>query len=263
LENGYIAFAPELARDSDNFDVMLFKQLAKLEPGNFWFESRNQLLIWAIRRYFPSAKSFMEIGCGTGFVLSGLKRQIPELVLSGSDVYFQGLEYAQARVPGSTLFQMDARSIPFENEFDVIGAFDILEHIVEDNVAIGQMYQAAKPGGGILLTVPQHKFLWSAADVHAYHKRRYTRKGLIEKVKSVGFEIVRVTSFVSLLFPLMFLARRKRPKPPGECDPLADLKIKKSLNILLRKLLSFERFVIELGFSFPVGGSLLLIGRKP
>ena len=50
---------------------------------------------------------------------------------------------------------MDARCIPYEEEFDVVGAFDVLEHIPEDDVVLAQMYRAAKPGSGLLLTVPR------------------------------------------------------------------------------------------------------------
>ena len=64
---------------------------------------------------------------------------------------------------------MDARRIPFEDEFDVIGAFDVLEHIKEDEQVLVQMHRAVKSGGGIMLTVPQHMFLWSEQDVQAHH----------------------------------------------------------------------------------------------
>ena len=78
---------------------------------------------------------------------------------------------------------MDARRIPFEREFDVVGAFDVLEHIVEDEDVLGQMFKATRPGGGLLVTVPQHPFLWSASDEHAMHQRRYSRAELRRKVE--------------------------------------------------------------------------------
>src|SRR5512134_4079567 len=76
--DGHLAFAPELAHENEGFDGSYFSGLAELEAGNFWFRSRNQLVIWALRRYFPHAKSFMEIGCGTGFVLSGIQQALPD-----------------------------------------------------------------------------------------------------------------------------------------------------------------------------------------
>jgi SAM-dependent methyltransferase len=169
--DGFLSFAPDLAVGYDGFKAGFFASLAELEAGNFWFESRNRLLTWALDRYFPKAETFLEIGCGTGFVLSGIRRGFPRIKLFGSDIFTEGFAYAKERVPGATFFQMDARNIPFENEFDVIGAFDVIEHIEEDEAVLKQMYQACKHQGGIILTVPQHAFLWSYMDEYSCHVR--------------------------------------------------------------------------------------------
>ena len=146
--DGFLSFAPGLAAGNDGFGAGYFEQLFKVEAGNFWFRSRNRLLIWALRKYFPQAKSFFEIGCGTGYVLSGIQREFPNLRLYGSDIFSNGLSFAKQRLSDVSLFQMDARRIPFEREFDVIGAFDVLEHIDEDGMVLQQMFQATKAGGG-------------------------------------------------------------------------------------------------------------------
>src|SRR5213075_1821136 len=80
--HGHLAFAPELASANEGFEPNYFAGLARLEAGNFWFRSRNRLIIWALQRYFPQATNFMEIGCGTGFVLYGIRKAVPELILS-------------------------------------------------------------------------------------------------------------------------------------------------------------------------------------
>lgn len=261
--HGHLAFSPELAEANEGFRADYFPELARLEAGHFWFESRNRLIVWALRRYFPTARRFLEIGCGTGFVLSGIRAGCPELALSGSEVLSQGLAVAERRVPDASLFQLDARLIPFQDEFDVIGAFDVLEHIEEDEVVLSQMFRAAKHGGGILLTVPQHPFLWSAADDYALHKRRYRMKGLIEKVARAGFSPLRITSFVSLLLPLMALARVTQRASRGAYDPSAEFRIAGITNAVLSIVSSIERNLIKGGVSFPAGGSLLMIATKP
>jgi SAM-dependent methyltransferase len=260
--NGHLAFAPELANESEGFEAEYFQKLAKLEPNNFWFRSRNQLIVWALRRYFPRAESLLEIGCGTGFVLSGIKQALPGLSLAGSEVFSAGLSLAAQRLPGVELFQMDARRIPFKEEFDVIGAFDVLEHIKEDEEVLSQMYHATHQGGGILVTVPHHPFLWSPADDHARHVRRYKTQELLDKVEQAGFEVIRVTSFVSLLFPLLALSRLKQRLQRSDREPMSELGMNSVMNIALKIILDFERIMIRGGLSFPAGGSLLLIACR-
>jgi SAM-dependent methyltransferase len=262
FRHGYPTFAPHLLGKSDGFEENLFALLAEIEPGHFWFESRNRLLIWALHRYFRQVRDFLEIGCGTGFVLSGLHRENPELILSGSDIFCEGLAFCQARLPEANLFQMDARCIPFEAEFDVIGAFDVLEHIVEDGQVLRQMYQAVRPGGGIILTVPQHPFLWSYFDDASHHKRRYSRSELLEKVEQAGFKLNRVTSFVSLLLPFLLLARWRQRQPQEDYNLRAEFELGWLVNILLRQMLDFERRLIRLNLSFPAGGSLLVVATR-
>lgn len=260
--NGFTAFASDQIKNSDGFDNEFFALLAEVEPGHFWFESRNRLILWALREFFPEPRDFLEIGCGTGFVLSGIRREFPELSLIASDIFTEGFTYAQARIPDAEFFQMDARHIPFEHEFDVIGAFDILEHIVEDEAVLVEMFQATKPGGGIILTVPQHPFLWSYFDELSHHQRRYTRLELLKKVEQVGFKIIHSTSFISLLLPLLLLSRLRHRQLKNNYDLREEFNNVGILNTLLTRVLDLERALIKRGFSFPLGGSLLVVAKR-
>jgi SAM-dependent methyltransferase len=257
--NGYLAFAPELAAQHEGFEAEFFPKLFELEGNNFWFRARNRLLVWALRKYFPEARNLLEIGCGTGYVLSGIRDAFPGLSLRGSEIYAAGLSLAAERLPGVELFQMDAEHIPFKEEFDVIGAFDVLEHIEHDEAVLAQMFQAIRPGGGLILTVPHHPFLWSQADDYAHHVRRYTTRELRDKVHRSGFETTRVTSFVSLLLPLMFLSRLRQRK---NYDPMSEFRIGPVVNAVFEKTLRVEQMMIRAGLSFPLGGSLLLVARR-
>ena len=259
--DGFPAFAPETATKS-GFNASIYDELAQLEARNFWFRSRNRLIAWALKRYFGAARNFLEIGCGTGYVLSGLAAAVPALKLFGSEVSSSGLGYASKRVPQAQLMQMDARSIPFVEEFDVIGAFDVIEHIEDDGQVLRQIYRALAANSGVLLTVPQHPFLWSEYDVRARHVRRYRARELKDKVMDAGFEITRMTSFVTLLLPFMMLSRLARRTPERDYDPFAEFRLSSSANAVLEKILGLERGLIASGISFPLGGSLLLVARK-
>lgn len=245
----------------DGYDPALFEILARVEPRSFWFRARQRLIEATVRKYFPAAGSLLEVGCGTGFVLSGLRSAFPHLRLVGTDLFAEGLGFAQERLAGVELIQADATRMPFGEEFDVVGAFDVLEHIEDDRSALVGLAGVVKPGGGVILLVPQHPWLWSDLDELGHHRRRYTRGELKQKVAAAGLEVVFASSFVTSLLPAMVLARVARRLRPGRYELEAELHPGR-LNGVLERLLDLERLVIGHGISFPVGGSLLLVARK-
>ena len=253
-------FSPELAMDNDGFKQEFFEELFFLEGNSFWFVARNKLISWVIRKYFSQVRNMLEIGCGTGYVLSGIKDAFPGMSLYGSEIFLEGLKFADKRLSDVNLLQMDARYIPFEQEFDLIGIFDVLEHIDEEKTVLEQTYRAVKPGGGIILTVPQHKFLWSKHDELACHVRRYERKTLNMLIEKSGFKVERVTSFVSLLFPLIMFSRLNKKRRNN--DPCSEYAIPGFINTVFQRIMSIERMLIERGVDFKWGSSLLVVAKK-
>src|SRR5207247_352600 len=210
--------------------------------------------------YFGAARRLIEIGCGSGFVLDGLRRSYPELSVAGSDIGLRGLQRAAVRLAGAPVLQLDARHLPFRGEFDVACAFDVLEHIADDESVLAEMHRALRPGGGVLLTVPQHPGLWSTMDEFTRHKRRYTRGELLGKLRRAAFEPLRVTSFFSFLLPALALARARR-RPVEELEPADWFRISGRLNTALERLSPLEQRLLDRGLSLPVGTSLLVVPR--
>lgn len=257
ISQKFKVFAPDLATQNDGFDKTLFETLFQIEPSHFWFRSRNNLLTQCLRAYFPTARSFCEIGCGTGNVLQAIAKGNPKLALTGTEIYLDALDYAIQRVPQARLFQADICRFPFESEFDVIGSFDVLEHIENDGLALKNIHKALKKNGGLILTVPQHQWLWSSYDDMACHKRRYTRKDLCDKLKHAGFKIIRMTSFMTFLLPMMAISRLK--KTP---DPSTLLNINRATNFIFYQISQIEQILIDRNIDLPFGGSLLCVARK-
>ena len=246
--------------DLPYYDTSGFARLAAAEDWLFWFTARNRLICWALRRHFPTMRSFCEIGCGTGATLRAVQHHFPGLALTGIDYFPEGLVWARARVPQATLMLGDIHALPATaSEADVLGAFDVLEHIPDDAGALSRLHATLRPGGGLILTVPQHRALWSVADDIGHHRRRYARVELVGKVRAAGFEVLAVTSFVSLLLPVLWLNRKRAATP---ADAYAELKIGRLPNALLGLVMTLERWLIEAGCSFPAGGSLLLLARR-
>jgi SAM-dependent methyltransferase len=257
-----LEFAPELASGDAAFVEDAFEPLAAIEESSFWFRSRNELIAWAVAKYFPRAENLLEVGCGTGFVLAGLRSRFPKLELVGAELFASGLAEARTRLPRTTLYQMDARRIPFEQEFDLVCAFDVLEHVHEDEQVIEQLHQATKPGGGVLITVPQHPRLWSAVDDFSRHQRRYTRLELIQKLQDGGLALTRTTSFVTLLLPPLVLSRAAHRRDQ-EFDPATEYQMPRLADRTFERVMQLERWWIERGVSFRIGGSLLAVARRP
>jgi SAM-dependent methyltransferase len=256
-----LIFAPEVV-DGDGSDVEYdWDELTAAEERHFWFRTRQRLVVWALGRYFRAARRLIEIGCGSGFVLDGVRRSYPELSIAGSDIGLRGLERAAVRLAGVPVLQADARRLPFRGEFDVACAFDVLEHIEEDESVLAELHRALRPGGGVLLTVPQHPRLWSTTDEFTRHKRRYTRGELLGKLRRAAFEPLRVTSFFSFLLPALALARA-RHRRVEEVDPREEFRISGRLNGALEAVSHLEQRLLKLGLSLPVGSSLLVVARR-
>jgi 2-polyprenyl-3-methyl-5-hydroxy-6-metoxy-1,4-benzoquinol methylase len=237
-----------------------FDQLAEKEAGNWWFRSRNRILLWAFKQHIGNFQRFLEIGCGTGFVLEAIHNANPSAKMYGSEYFEEGLVHARKRVPSANFSKLDARKMNDDERFDCIGAFDVIEHINEDELVLSNLSRALKNGGTLLVTVPQHRWLWSAADEYACHVRRYTRAELVRKVTRSGLTVEYMTSFVSLLVPFMWISRLRSNKV--NYDPMDEFRIPNWLNRLLEMIMTFELGLLRIGMKLPFGGSLLLQARK-
>lgn len=261
---GVPMFAADLADTISGFDPSAFDGLAKIEVNHFWFIARNELIVGLAQRYFPNARCYLEIGCGNGTVVQALERARPWDRIVASDLHPRGLAYARARLPQSVeIAQLDACAIPAEAAFDLIGAYDIIEHIADDEAVLRSVHRAIAPGGGVLIAVPQHPALWSRVDEVGHHQRRYRRGEMEHKLERNGFTIMFSSSYTSVLLPLMALSRLKtRFLPAGhDADVSREFKIGPSANRVLTALLHSEVRLTLAGMRWPFGGSRITVAR--
>src|SRR5689334_18253961 len=132
--DGFRCYAPGMALDHGDYPREGFDVTTRIEARSFWCRTRNRVLLLMFQRFADPARPLdvLEIGCGTGNVLTAL-RELPNLRLTGSEIYLHGLRYARTRVPDVEFIQLDATDIPFRDSFDVVGAFDVIEHITADD----------------------------------------------------------------------------------------------------------------------------------
>ncbi len=245
------------------FDRSTYERMSAFEESSFYCLSRLRLIQWALTKFFPAADNFYDFGAGTGYVLDGIRSVRPGLRLYGSDLSNDSLTWIDTRLAGIVnLFHADAEHIPYSEHFDVIGAFDVLEHIEDEHPVLRAFHAAIKPGGGVLVTVPQHMVLWSRLDDETGHKRRYCGDELAAKVTAAGFDVVFDTCFMGTLFLPQYVSRRWLVSPKGGTGFEAEHNLPGLVNGLLEGILSLERLLIKAGLRLPFGGMRIVAARK-
>ena len=265
--DGFRCYAPELARSYTDYPSEGFDVTAAVEASSFWCRTRTRIIRDVIRRFTDPSRTLdmLEIGCGIGGVVAEL-RPLGYLRLTASEIYLQALQYARARVSGVQFIQLDATAMPFRSEFDIVGAFDVLEHIADDEAVMRGVAAALRPNGLFLVTVPQHQWLWSELDEIVCHKRRYARAELLARLRRAGFDIVFCSSFVTLLFPAMAASRMaskmRAPSADRKAAFAAEVTLPPLANRMCDALMRVDEAALHAGISLPFGGSLLAVARK-
>jgi SAM-dependent methyltransferase len=266
--HGFILLAPEYDEVHEGFDLEIFELLRKVEANLFWFVSRNELIRWLVDHFARDAHRVLEIGCGTGFVLSALRTALPDAQIAGSELHSLGLTTARARHGSAVeLIQMDARKTGLVDAIDLVGAFDVLEHIPEDDAVLREIYRMLKPGGVLIATVPQHPWMWSTVDDLGRHQRRYRIGELARKASLAGLQPIYRSSFMTLAFPLMVASRvMERFRPISrtlEEEIKAEFVMSPTTGKVLLTISRLEHILRKLGAPMPFGGSQVLVGRRP
>lgn len=156
---------------------------------------------------------------------------------------------------------LPAGSFDYKHPFDLVVAFDVIEHVNEDLESLKRLRSLLKADGIMVLTVPAFPFLWSHHDEIHHHCRRYTRAQLDTIMRKAGFEVEYLSYYNSLLFPFVAGVRIIK-NLLGIRDNYDDSITPPGLNSALHKIFSAERYWIG-KFSIPFGISLLAVARNP
>ena len=234
----------------------VYREMAELDQRHWWYRARRAVLADLIRREVspPRDARILEIGCGTGHNLEMLGGfgQLDAIELDDESRAIAekrlGRGIMSARLP-------ELAGIP-DRHYDLIAAFDVIEHIDDDVGAVGAIATKLKPGGRFVMTVPAHPWMWSAHDTVNHHKRRYSKRGLRQLIEGSPLQLQRIGYFNSLLFPLA-VADRVASKLRGKDD--ADVKLPSApVNSALEAVFAAERHLVG-RLPLPPGLSLFAV----
>ena len=233
----------------------------QIEREHWWFRVRSCIITDQLQFLLKGSPSMqiLNVGAATGASTEMLQ---PFGEVSSLEYDQPCVDYCR-KVLNLDVIQGSITALPYADaSFDLVCAFDVVEHVEDDRLAVSELIRVCKPGGHVYVTVPAYMSLWSDHDVVNNHFRRYQRAELLALFNAGT--LLRSTYFNTLLFPLIWLARQlgnmfKRngaaPKPDNEWmqHPLTDR--------LFGGIFSLERPLLQ-RMNLPFGVSLALIWKK-
>lgn len=229
-------------------------------PEYWWYQSRADLLRVVLEGYVGEPDRVLDVGSADGPSVSWLRRFGRQTAL---DIDPRGL--GPGGVCGSAL------ALPFANEtFDVVAAFDVVEHCQPEHVALAELARVLTPGGRLLISVPAYQWAWSDFDEENGHHRRYTRPRTVDAVETAGLRVLRASYAFAAVFPMFaaerlirrvrVAARRRSASTPADVVSLPQLP--RSVERLLLGLTTLDRKILTRR-DLPFGSSVIVAAQKP
>lgn len=230
------------------------------EQFYWWFVGRRKIVRNFIDKFFVKTgyALALDVGCGTGIVLSDLKEYA---VAVGMDLSPDAINLAMTRGPHNLLCG-DVCHLPFKDEsLDIITILGVLYNsgVKSDDAAIKESYRALKKGGIVIIDEAAFNSLQSRHNISVGGIRRYNRRQLINKCEECGFEVLKASYWNILMLPAFYLIAKFESIFTKQYGKLEE--IPKSVNGILKAYLYLEAFLLKY-INLPLGPSVIVVGRK-
>jgi len=244
-----------------------YKFMFEVEDHHWWYVGNHENFLTLLQRHdiLKDEIYVLDAGCGTGRWLEILKKS-NTIFETGIDNQEIALEYARTRSKMNLRLENINKCIFKESSFDLITCFDVIYHRdVNDELAIQNFKKYLRNGGCLLLTVPAYSFLYSKHDEVVHTNKRYTKKQIKILLEKNGFEIIKISYAVSLLFPFalikrildkLFFTNKNDNKEHNEVKMPS-----KRINQIFLSVMRFENFLLKY-ISLPFGLSVIVLAKN-
>ena len=235
--------------------------LFRVEQSHWWYIGRRRIIASFVeqicRQVTDRRPRILDVGCGTGANLLLLSKYGDA---EGVDVSEDALAFCRER--GLDKVRLGAgEELPYKDgTFDLVTAFDVVEHMDDDLAGVKEMRRVLRPGGRVLLFVPTFMFLWGLQDDVSNHRRRYRLPQLTRVLEEAGFEIER-TTYANITFFLPVLMVRKLMKLTGIKTATENSINVPALNGVFGKIFGAESWFLK-RMNIPFGVSGLFVARR-
>lgn len=240
-------------------NIVEYNRMAERERSYWWHVGRLEIIDAWLQKWVKPKKNakILNVGCGTGGTLSTIEKYGK---IQNVDVSDEAIKFMEKS--GYKVDKVKDHKLPYKDgSYDLVVAFDVLEHIEHHEEALAEWTRVLKKGGTVMFTIPAYQWLWSDHDVSLHHYRRYT-KSMIKDIVPEDGTIQRISYYIVFSLPMIvgfrFLNKILRRKTDSETSYV---NVPDFINNLFISLLRAEASAHKI-MTFPAGTSLITIIRK-
>jgi SAM-dependent methyltransferase len=192
-------------------DRHTFEAVAEVERNHWFFTARRRIIRTLLQRALgpESDQCILDVGTGTGATVELLQ---PFGRVVGVDFTLDAIPFCRRLGASAGPFvQGTVTSLPFARcSFDLVTAFDVLEHVADDRSAVLEVTRVLRQSGAFVSLVPAHPWLWSDFDEFSHHHRRYSAVALRQLLTRAGLSVERLFFVNAVLFAPIVAVRLLR-----------------------------------------------------
>ncbi len=211
---------------------------------------------------FEKNLKVLDVGCGAAI----FRKQIEAVTVwdvDSVDIDYQALQHAKEGRGRTMYYDILEKRETFVGAYDVVTAFDVIEHITDTKTFISAMLEHLKPEGFLIINVPALQFLYSRYDEVQGHVKRYDKPIMNAELKDFNLSVLSMSYWGAANIPILllrkFLMNLNKDESPEEVLKKGFRPPGNFINNLFKTVMKAE---MSLSKNPPFGSSLLLVARK-